>query len=82
MDVEDGTVNHRLKNVGCEWKMATILRPVPPHYLSYRNRGKLQRYFYFFAHVSIASFAVISNFLKYLLTFTATTAPRYMVVVE
>ena len=65
-------VNESDKNVGPEWKMETILRLVPLRYISYSNRGKLPRYFYFFAHVSIASFAnIIRYFLKYLLTFSS-----------
>ena len=75
--VEDGTmyrngtdVNDSNKKVGREWKMVTFLRLLTLHYVSYSNRGKLSRYFYFVARVSFASFAnIIRYFLTYLLTF-------------
>ena len=59
------------KNVGGESKTATIMGLVPSRYVSYHNRGKLIRYFYFCARVSIASFANIIRYdLMYLLTFS------------
>jgi len=55
-------VNDSDKNVGREWETATFFRLVPLRYVSYSNRGKLSRYFYFVAHVSFASFA---NIIRY-----------------
>jgi hypothetical protein len=67
-NVENG-VDNRDKNVGGESKTATNMGRVPSRYVSYCNKGKLIRYFYFFARVSIASFAnnnIIRYVLKYL----------------
>ena len=72
-NVENG-MDNRDKNVGGELKTATNKGRVPSRYLSYANRGKLIRYFYFFARVSIASFANIVRYvLKCLLTFPGLT---------
>jgi hypothetical protein len=64
--VEDGAmyrsgtdVNDSNKNVGRKWKTVTIFRLVPPRYVSYSNRGKLSRYFYFFAHVSMLALQIL-----------------------
>ena len=64
------------KKVGSEWEIVVILRQEPPCYVSYPNRGKLTWYIYFFAHVSITSFArIIRPFLMYLLTFCGSYDP-------
>ena len=64
--VEDGTmyrsgtdVNGSNKNVGREWKTVTILRLVPPRYVSYSNRGKLSRYFYFLPMFALLALQIL-----------------------
>jgi hypothetical protein len=52
----------------------------PTHYLQYRNRGKVSKYFYFFARSCIASFARSIRYAqKYLLTFGRSCAPSFTV---
>jgi hypothetical protein len=73
-NVENG-VDNRDKNVGGESKTATNMGRVPSRYVSYCNKGKLKRYFYFFARVSIASFAN-NNIIRYVLKYPHCT--RYL----
>ena len=69
-NVENG-MDNRDKNVDGESKTAMNMGRVPSCYVSNHNRGKLIRYFYFFARLSIASFAnIIRNVLNFLLTFS------------